>query len=100
MPQLKMLQWWPTAWLPDAGSAPTAEEVRKNGVLKNVRRSVDTLTLVVDCNGVICTATISPNLPEDTLILLRHILLQHYGQPMAVVEDLDIDLQGVFPVVK
>jgi hypothetical protein len=60
----------------------------------------DTLTLVVDCNGVICTATISPHLPEDTLILLRHILLQKYGEPMAAVEDLDIDLQGVFLVIK
>jgi hypothetical protein len=99
MPQLKTHSWWPTAWLPD-GSECTTEEVRRNGVLKNVRRSADSLTLVVDCKDIICTATITPHFPEDTLILLRHIFLGYYGQPMAVIEDLDIELGSTFPVVK
>jgi hypothetical protein len=100
MSQLKTHPWWPTAWLPYGGRCATGE-VRTNGVLKNVRRSTDNLTLVVDCNGVICTATVSdPYLAEDTLILLRHVLLQRYGEPMAVIEDFDIELGGMFPVVK
>ena len=60
-----------TAWRSDDHSTPTAEEVRANGVLKNVRRSADSLTLVVDCKDIICMATITPHFPEDTLILLR-----------------------------
>lgn len=100
MPQLKTLQWWPTNWLARDGRALAADEVRKHGVLAKVGRSSDTLTLVVDCRGVECTATVSPDLPEDTLILLRHILLQRHGEPMTLVEDLDIDLRGMFPVVK
>jgi hypothetical protein len=56
MAKLKTLQWWPRTWLSNGGSAHTAEEVRKHGVLNNVRRSMDTLTLIADCNGAICTA--------------------------------------------
>ena len=78
----------------------TTEEVRSNGVLKNVRRSADSLTLVVDCKDIICMATITPHFPEDTLILLRHIFLGYYGQPMAIIEDLDFELGSTFPVVK
>jgi hypothetical protein len=100
MPQLKRHSWWPTAWLSDDHRTPTAEEVRANGVLKNVRRSSDSLTLVVDCKDITCMATITPHFPEDTLILLRHIFLGYYGQPMAVIEDLDIELGSTFPVVK
>lgn len=100
MPQLKTYPWWPSAWLVEGGPQLNAEEVRKQGVLKNVSRSEYTLTFVVDCAGSICRATVHPHLPEDTLILLRHILLRLYGEPIAVVEDLDVDLQGVFPIVK
>jgi hypothetical protein len=74
--------------------------VRTNGELKNVGRSGGYPHAGGGLQGVICTATISPHLPEDTLILLRHILLQKYGEPMAALEDLDIDLQGVFLVIK
>lgn len=100
MAKLKTLQWWPRAWLSNGGSTHTAEEVRKHGVLNNVSRSMDTLTLIADCNGAICTATITPHLSEEMLILLRHIFLGYYGQPMAVIEDLDIELGSTFPVVK
>ena len=100
MPQLRMLQWWPTAWQSDSGTAPTAGEIRQTGVLRNVGRSHNTLTFVVDCNGVICTATIDPQLPEHTVILLRHILLQHYGESVAAVEDLNVELDDVIPHVR
>src|SRR5512135_1030674 len=100
MPQLKTLPWWPTAWIAETGDTITPEEIRKNGVLINVRRFSNALTLVVDVKGATCKETVGPALSEDRLILLRHILLQHYGEPMEAVEDLDIDLQGVFPVVK
>jgi hypothetical protein len=49
------------------------------------------LLLVVDDNGVICTATIASNLSADFFILLRHILLQHWGEPMEVVENIDLN---------
>jgi hypothetical protein len=73
-----------------------------NGVIRALLSSGSphALTLVVDCKDIICTATITPHFLEDTLILLRHIFLGYYGQPMAVIEDLDIELESTFPVVK
>lgn len=70
-------------------SAPSVKD--ENGVLKNVRTQPGGLTLMVDQNGVIYTARIVTNLSEDFLILLRHILLQHRGEPMDVVENIEID---------
>jgi len=69
-------------------------------VLKNVRLLDDSLGLVVDYKGAICTATVMPNLSKDAVILLRHILLQHFSQPMEVVEKIDIDFNGSFPFIR
>jgi hypothetical protein len=96
MTRLKELPWWPTIWIAQTGNAaPTATEISKNGALNNVQRLPNGLTLLVDLSGVICKATVSPALSEDALFLLRHILLQYRGQPMAVVEAIDIDFQNV-----
>jgi hypothetical protein len=96
MARLKELEWWPTFWGTEAGNSPTAEEISNDGVLKNVRLFRDGLTLMVDHKGVICTTIVTPQLSRDALILLRHILLQYYGQPMAVIEAMDIDVKEEF----
>jgi len=90
MARLKDFPWWPRAWVTEKGSSPATAEISKHGVLKNVRRFVGGLTLLVDYNGVIYTAIIDSNLSEDFLILLRHIMLQKWGEPMEVVESSDI----------
>jgi hypothetical protein len=55
------------------------------------------LVLEVEHRGKLCAATIevSPNLTEEDLILLRHILLQHHGEEMRIIADLNIDLPNV-----
>jgi hypothetical protein len=100
MTRLKDLPWWPTIWAAPAGNPCPTEEINKSGVLMNVRRSQSDLTLLVDHKGVICSATVSPRVSEDALILLRHILLQQYGLPMEAISNLGIDLQRAFPPIK
>jgi hypothetical protein len=100
MARLESFPWWPTTWGVQSGHAPTPAEISRDGVLKNVRLLDDKLSLVVDYTGVICTATVMPNLSQDAVILLRHILLQHVGQPMEVVEKIDIDFSGSFPFIR
>ena len=100
MARLRDFPWWPTAWEAQSGQAPTTAEISRDGVLKNVRLLDKSLSFVVDYQGVICTATVRPDLDEDALIMLRHILLQDLGQPMNVVEEIDIDFRGSLPFVK
>jgi hypothetical protein len=91
MTSLNKFQWWPKYWLAQAGSNPTTAEISKHGTLTNVQMLDGSLRLVVDYMGTSCTGTISPGLSKDALILLRHILLQHYGERMEIVEQIDID---------
>jgi hypothetical protein len=88
---LKEFPWWPTAWVEERGGSASPTEVSKDAVLKNARRVPGGLTLVVDHNGVTYTAQIAVHLSEDVLILLRHILLQHWGEPLAAVENFDVN---------
>ena len=91
---LRDYSWWPNAWVDDRSPALTTSEIRQDAVLKNVRRAGNELTLVVEQNGVIYTAQIGSQLSEDFLILLRHILLQHWGEPIADVESVEINFNG------
>jgi hypothetical protein len=91
MARLRDFAWWPSTWMCESGSCPAPSVEDKNGVLKNVRTQPGGLTLMVDQNGVIYTARIVTDLSEEFLILLRHILLQHWGEPMDVVENIEID---------
>ena len=100
MARLKSFPWWPTTWGVQSGHAPTPAGISRDGVLKNVRLLDDSLGLVVEYKGAICTATVMPNLSKDAVILLRHILLQHFSQPMEVVEKIDIDFNGSFPFIR
>ena len=50
---------------------------------------------MVEHNGVICTAQIGSQLSEDFLILLRHILLQHWGEGVSVVEDIEVNFDDL-----
>jgi len=100
MARLKSFPWWPTTWGVQDGHAPIPAEICRDGVLKNVRLLDDSLGLVVDYKGAICTATVMPNLSKDAVILLRHILLQYFGQPIEVVEKIDIDFNGSFPFTR
>ena len=80
-------------WRAERGNAPIPEEISKHGLLKSVRRLPDGLAFAVDYKGVVCTTTITPRISEDNLILLRHVLIQYWGQPMEVVEAIDIDFE-------
>jgi hypothetical protein len=100
MARLRDFPWFPTAWVAESGHAATAAEISRDGVLNNVRLLDKNLSLVVDHKGVICTATVMLDLPEDALILLRRMLLQYCGQPMNVVEEVDIVFSGPFPVIR
>ena len=59
-------------------------------MLKNASRRSDNLTLTVELNGVTYTAKIATQLSEDFLILLRHMLLQHWGEALEAVENVDV----------
>src|SRR5262245_47384418 len=93
MSRLRDLSWWPTTWLDEKGLP--ISPAPSDGILKNIRRVNNDLLLIVDHNGGIYTATISSHLSEDFLILLRHILLQHWGNPLSAVEDLEIDFSRI-----
>lgn len=82
--------WWPTAWVPEKSASVAPTDISKDAVLTNARRVPGGLTLVADQNGVIYTATVGSHQSEDFLILLRHILLQHWGEPISAVEDFDV----------
>ena len=99
MAPLKDLPWWPTVWVSQTGDSHTSAEISRDGVLKNVRLLDNGLSLVVDYKGVVCTGVITrpSDLSQDSLILLRHILLQCWGQPMDVLENIDIDLSTWSP---
>jgi len=100
MPYLKQFHWWPTVWLDRTGNAVSAVDVSKNATLKNVRLIDTSLSIEVDYKGLVYSATIIPGLSKDALILLRHILLQYYSEPMEIVEIIDIELQSSFPFVR
>jgi hypothetical protein len=87
---LKDFSWWPTQWTNAKVASLTTEEIKQQGVLKNARLSAEGLTLVSELNSVVYTAEITARLSEDFMILLRHILLQHWGEPITNVENVEI----------
>jgi hypothetical protein len=91
MTQLRDFDWWPSTWIYETGSSFAPTEIGKDAVLKNVRRMYGSLTLVAAHNGVIYTAKVNPYRSEDFLILLRHILLQHWGEPISAVEQFEVN---------
>ncbi len=86
MARLRDFSWWPKNWVDDNGSPciPT------DAVLKNVRRVDNNIIIIVEHRGAICSAKVTPQLSDDFLILLRHILLQHWGEPMSAVENFEL----------
>jgi hypothetical protein len=103
MTHLKDFPWWPTVWVSERGPSHSSAEISTDGVLKNARPiGTSGLKLIVDDKGDVFTGIIQwpPTLSEDSLILLRHILLQHWGKPMSFVENIEIDFGGRFPGTK
>ena len=92
MRHLRDFTWWPNVWRDEASRSLSSSEIRKDGVLKYVRRFTNRLSLVVDYHGVFYRAEIFANPSDEFLIRLRHILLQHQGEPMEMVENIEIDL--------
>ena len=94
VPRLKDYPWWPTVWATPAGWFITDDEMIRVGLFQNARRVAGGLSLEAAHGGVICTARInSSEMSLDQLILLRHILLQHYREPMRIVADLEFDFR-------
>jgi hypothetical protein len=88
--QLRQYPWWPTTWVSTTGRSASNDEIVEHGIFQNARRSAAGLILEAVYQGLSYTGTIrSPDLSQDDLVLLRHILLQHYGEPMRVVASLD-----------
>jgi hypothetical protein len=103
MSRLKDFPWWPTVWVSETGAFDAPAEINTVGVLKNVWPVASRgLKLIVDYRGHVFTGTIKwpPTASEDSLIWLRHILLQHWGEPMCVVENIAIHFRGRVPVKK
>lgn len=86
MARLGDFSWWPSSWSDQNGASFTSID----GVLRNVRRSGKELILILENNGSMIMAQVNPQNSEDFVILLRHILLQHIGEPMSVVENIDM----------
>ena len=95
MTRLRDYPWWPNAWTSENGGSHSPIEIRKKGMLQNVRRMGNELTLILECNGVIHSAKIGSHLSGDVLILLLHILIQHWGEPISAVEDLEVNFPGL-----
>ena len=91
MTVLRDFSWWPNVWTSENGSSLIPIDIRKNGVLQNVSRKGTELTLILECNGVICTAKIGSAFSEEFVILLRHILLQHWGEPISSLENIEVN---------
>lgn len=93
MRRLRDYPWWPTVWFSPTGWYLTHEVIR-GGIFRNSRRVAGGLSLEVEHEGIVCTATIeSSNISQENVILLRHILLQHCGEEMRLVADLNIDFR-------
>jgi hypothetical protein len=91
MTWLGNFSWWPNVWVNDANRSFTSSEINKTAVLKNVRRTGNDLILFAEHGGVVYTGKINTQLSEDFLILLRHILLQHWGEPLSAVKDVEVN---------
>ena len=94
MPELRDFSWWPSAWLDESGALIGRDEIT-NAILKNVRRADRELILIAQNNGHMYTAIIGDPLPMDIIVLLRHILLQFWGEPVSAVEHIEIDLAAL-----
>ena len=85
--KLRDFSWWPTVWYDKVNRSVSPTLIQNEAVLTNVRLSNTRLTLISQMNGATFTAkTDEFVLSADFLILLRHILLQHYGEPISAVE--------------
>jgi len=92
--KLRDFRWWPNVWRESTTGSVTL--VENEAVLTNVKLADNHLTLISQRNGATFTAKVDTSLlPQDCLVLLRHILLQHWGEPLSAVEALEVDL-GAF----
>jgi hypothetical protein len=87
--KLRDFSWWPKVWYDKVNRSVSPTVIRNEAVLTNVRLSDTRLTLISQMSGATFTAkTDHFVLSVDFLILLRHILLQHYGEPISDVENI------------
>ena len=95
MPKLCNSSWWPNAWIDEQGNSADLTELRKSAVLKNVRRSSNELVLILEQNGHVCTAKTGGHLSDEFVVLIRHLLLQHWGELVSSVEEIEVDLSAL-----
>src|SRR5262245_459856 len=89
--KLRDFPWWPNVWYDKANRSVSPTAIQNEAVLTNVKLSDTRLTFISQMNGTTFTAkTDDFVLSIDFLILLRHILLQHYGEPISAVENIAI----------
>jgi hypothetical protein len=95
MTRLGDFSWWPTVWVDNRNLSFPLSQLRTKAVLTNVRRTGTDLVLFVEHDGLVCTGKISAPLSEDFLILLRHVLLQHWSEPLSAVEDVQVNFDSL-----
>jgi hypothetical protein len=90
--KLRDFTWWPKRWLTEAGQLSPADQVRR-GHLEECDLGPNGLILVVnDYYGERVFGSIpQPSFKSpQNMVGLLDFLLEHIGEPIAAVEDLDV----------
>ena len=95
--RLRDQPWWPVHWNCYGSVFPGAAEVSREGVFKSSQLAPPGLTLAVDYNGRLYTATIPPQAVQDArpddpsfLSWLSKYLERYQDKPFYELEDIDI----------
>jgi hypothetical protein len=86
MARLRDCSWWPSGWAPAINPGQT----RLKGIFKNCLLSRAGLTLIVDCEGLTCQATIAFQ-PGLDLKELHNFLMLHRNKPLMEVDSLEFE---------
>ena len=82
---------WPSSWACVAGAAPSAGEVRQEGILVAVGLSSNHgITLHVDYKGLNCNAAFLPKDFQGSLSDLRDRIALYKEKPIREVENIDL----------
>lgn len=94
MNRLRDYYWWQDiSWSSRSGISPNASQISKDGAFESCRLTNRGLHIVVNYKDLTCSAIITPShAPNVDLTKLRDILLPYRGQPMQVLQNLEIDL--------
>ena len=90
--KLRDFTWWPGKWNTIYYQDVQPDQVAKVGIFQTCKLTSRGLMIEVSYHGITVLGRMpqpSFNLPEN-LVGLRDFLLQHTGEPLATVEDLEV----------